>query len=441
MLIDWWIPLLVIFGGAMFLLLKGIPVAFAFVIVNMLGVLVLQGGGAAFNTFTASMYASVTSFTLLPIPLFILMGEILWHSKVAFRAIDALDQLLGRLPGRLSILTVASGTVFSSLSGSTMANTALLGTMLLPDMQRRGYKAPMSIGPIIASGGLAMIVPPSSLAVILAAIGKLSVGRLLVAALIPGLIMALLYVAYIVIRCRLQPQLTPSYDVERVPLRERLKGVALYLLPLGVIVFLVTGVIVIGVATPTEAAAMGCMGSFVVALAYGGLTRDVVIKSVTGTVRITVMMFAILIGAIGFSQIMAFSGATRGLLQAVGGLDIHPLLLIVCMQLIVLMLGTFMEQVSIMLITLPLYIPIVKLLGYDPIWFGVLMLINLEMALTTPPFGMLLFVMKGVAPPETKLKAIYLAGLPFLICDLIALVVVLLVPETTSWLQELFYRR
>ena len=441
MLIDWWIPLLVIFGGAMFLLLKGIPVAFAFVIVNMLGVLILQGGGAAFNTFTASMYASVTSFTLLPIPLFILMGEILWHSKVAFRAIDALDQLLGRLPGRLSILTVASGTVFSSLSGSTMANTALLGTMLLPDMQRRGYKAPMSIGPIIASGGLAMIVPPSSLAVILAAIGKLSVGRLLVAALIPGLIMALLYVAYIVVRCRLQPQLTPPYEVQRVPLRQRLKGVALYLLPLGVIVFLVTGVIVIGVATPTEAAAMGCMGSFVVALAYGGLTRDVVVKSVTGTVRITVMMFAILIGAIGFSQIMAFSGATRGLLQAVGGLDIHPLLLIVCMQLIVLMLGTFMEQVSIMLITLPLYIPIVKLLGYDPIWFGVLMLINLEMALTTPPFGMLLFVMKGVAPPETKLKAIYLAGLPFLICDLIALVVVLLVPETTSWLQELFYRR
>ena len=441
MLIEWWIPLLIIFGGVMVLLAAGIPVAFAFIVVNMAGVLILQGGGAAFNTFTASMYASVTSFTLLPITLFILMGEILWHSNVAFRAIDVLDKLLGRLPGRLSILTVISGTVFSSLSGSTMANTALLGTMLLPDMKRRGYKTPMSIGPIIASGGLAMIVPPSSLAVILAAIGKLSIGRLLVAALIPGLIMAVLYIAYIVIRCRLQPELTPAYEVERVPLGERLKGVVFYLLPLGVIVFLVTGVIVIGVATPTEAAAMGCMGSFVVAAAYGGLSREVVIRAVTGTVRISVMMFAILIGAIGFSQIMAFSGATRGLLQAVGGLDVHPLLLILLMQLVVLVLGTFMEQVSIMLITLPLYIPIVKLLGYDPIWFGVLMLINLEMALTTPPFGMLLFVMKGVAPVGTKIKAIYLAGLPFLICDLIALIVVLLVPETTSWLQDYFYRR
>ena len=439
-MIEWWIPLLVIFGGAMFLLLKGIPVAFAFVIVNMLGVLILQGGGAAFNTFTASMYASVTSFTLLPITLFILMGEILWHSNVAFRAVDVLDKLMGRLPGRLSILTVASGTMFSSLSGSTMANTALLGTMLLPDMQRRGYKEPMSIGPIIASGGLAMIVPPSSLAVILAAIGKLSIGRLLIAALIPGLIMAALYIAYIVIRCKLQPELTPAYEVERTPWRERIVGIVKYLLPLGFIVFLVTGVIVIGMATPTEAAAMGCMGSFIVAFAYGGLTREVIVKSVTGTVKISVMMSAILIGAIGFSQIMAYSGATRGLLTAVGDLDIHPLLLIVCMQLVVLVLGTFMEQVAIMLITLPLYIPIVKLLGYDPIWFGVLMLINLEMALTTPPFGMLLFVMKGVAPPGTKIRAIYMAGLPFLVCDLIALAVVLLVPETTTLLQDLFFR-
>ena len=441
MLIDWWIPLTTILGAVMVLLAWGIPVAFAFVIINILGVLILQGGGAAFNTFTASMYASVTSFTLLPITLFILMGEILWHSGVAFRAIDVLDKLLGRLPGRLSILAVASGTVFSSLSGSTMANTALLGTMLLPDMERRGYKTPMSIGPIIASGGLAMIVPPSSLAVILAAIGKLSIGRLLVAALIPGLIMAVLYVVYIVVRCKLQPELTPAYEVQRVPILERLKGIVLYLMPLGLIVFLVTGVIVIGVATPTEAAAMGCMGSFIVAAAYGGLSRDVVIKALTGTVRISVMMFAILIGAIGFSQIMAYSGATRGLLQAVGNLDIHPLLLIICMQLIILVLGTFMEQVSIMLITLPLYIPIVKFLGYDPIWFGVLMLINLEMALTTPPFGMLLFVMKGVAPIGTKMKAIYLAGLPFLICDLIALIIVLLVPETTTWLQEIFYGR
>ena len=436
---EWWIILLIIFGGAMIVLATGMPVAFAFVLINIIGVVILQGGGRAFNTFTVSMYSSVASFTLLPIPLFILMGEILWHSKVAFRAIDVIDKLLGRLPGRLSILTVLSGTVFSSLSGSTMANTALLGTVLLPEMEKRGYKRPMSIGPIIASGGLAMIVPPSGLAVILAAIAKLSIGRILVGALIPGLIMAVLYLSYILIRCRLQPDLTPAYEVVPTPLWEKLRGIVLHLLPLSLIVFLVTGVIVIGIATPTEAAALGCLGSFILAAAHRALTWDIVVKSVSGTVHISVMMLAILMGAMGFSQVMAFSGASRGLLEAVGNLPVEPLLLIIFMQLIVLVLGTFMEQVSIMMITLPLYVPIVKLLGYDPIWFAVLMLLNLEMALTTPPFGMLLFVMKGVAPPDTRMRQIYLAGLPFLICDAIAMAIIIILPETVTWLQTVFY--
>ena len=438
---EWWLLLIVIFGGAMLLLAKGMPVAFAFVLINILGVLFLQGGGAAFNSLARNMFQSVHSFTLLPIPLFVLMGEILWHSGVALRAIDALDKLLGRLPGRLSILTVVSGTVFSSLSGSTVANTAVLGTVLLPDMERRGYRRPMSIGPILASGGLAMIVPPSGLAVILAAIGKLSIGRILIGALIPGLIMAALYLAYILIRCRMNPELTPAYEVDPVPLRERIRGLLVYLAPLGIIVFLVTGVIVVGVATPTEAAALGCFGSFLVAALYRSLSWEVVRKATMGTVHVSVITLAILVGAVGFSQILAFSGATRGLLSAVSELPLHPLVLVICMQLIVLMLGMFMEQVSIMMITLPLYIPVIKLLGLDPIWFGVLMLINLQMALTTPPFGILLFVMKGVAPPDTTMRQIYMAAIPFLICDLIALVVVLLVPETVSVLQDWAYAR
>ena len=438
-MIAWWIPLSVIFSGAMFLLALGMPVAFAFVLINMLGILILQGGGSAFNTFIVSMYSSVSSFTLLPIPLFILMGSILWRSKVAIQAIDVLDKMLGRLPGRLSILTVLSGTVFSSLSGSTMANTAMLGTMLLPEMERRGYRRPMSIGPILASGGLAMIVPPSALAVILAAIAQLSIGRILIGALVPGLIMAVLYLAYIIIRSMLQPELTPAYEVVRTPWRERMIHFAIYLLPLGFIVFLVTGVIVLGIATPTEAAALGCVGSFVMAALYRKLTWEVVVKSVEDTVGISVMMLVILVGAIGFSQILAFSGATRGLLAAVGALSVAPILLVISMQAIVLVLGMFMEQVSIMMITLPLYVPIIKSLGLDPIWFAVLMLINLQMALTTPPFGLLLFVMKGVAPAGTKMREIYLAGIPFLICDAIAMTVILIFPETVSWLQTMMY--
>ena len=438
---EWWLILIIIFTGAMILLAVGMPVAFAFIIINMLGVLVLQGGGRSFHTLTLSMFSSVSTFTLLPVPLFVLMGEVLWHSRVAFKAIDVLDKLLGRLPGRLSVLTILSGTVFSSLSGSTMANTAVLGTMLLPDMERRGYRRPMSIGPILASGGLAMMVPPSALAVILASIAKLSIGRILIAALVPGLIMAFLYMSYILVRCKLQPELTPTYEVQRVGLRERLEGVVLYLLPLGLIIFLVTGGIVLGVATPTEAAALGCLGSFILAAVYRSLSWEVIRKAVGGTVYISVMMMAILVGALGFSQLLAYSGASRGLLEAVIALPIAPILVIVAMQAIVLMLGTFMEQIAIMMITLPIYIPIVKSFGFDPIWFGVLMLINLQMALTTPPFGLLLFVMKGVAPPDTTMRQIYMAGIPFLACDLVALIIVLIYPDSISWLVDWVYAK
>jgi len=437
---EWWLLLLIIFGGAMGLLAIGMPVAFSFILVTILGVLFLQGGGAAFNTMIVSMFATSASFTLLPIPLFILMGEILWQSRVAFVSINALDKLLGRLPGRLSILTVVSGSIFSALSGSTMANTALLSTVLLPEMDKRGYHRSLSIGPIMASGSLAMIIPPSALAVILATIGQLSIGRLLIAAIVPGILLAITFFVYVYFRCRNRPDLAPPYEVARVPLREKLEAIA-SLLPLGVIVFLVTGVIVVGVATPTEAAALGCLGSFVLAYFYGGLTWGVIKKAVGATSHISIMVFMILIGATGFSQILAFSGGSRGVVEAVSGLDVSPLFLVLCMQLIVLVLGCFMEQVAIMMITLPLFIPIVKSLGFDPIWFGVMMLINLEMALMTPPFGMLLFVMKGVAPAGTRMQEIIRAGYPFLACQGLVLGAVLLFPDIAMTLVDMAFKK
>lgn len=436
---EWWMALLVIFSGAMGLLAIGMPVAFAFLLVNMVGVFYFQGGGAAFNTFTVSMHSSVGNIALLPIPMFILMGEMLWRSGVAFNALTVLDQLLGRLPGRLSVLTVLTGTLFSSLSGSTMANTALLGTMMLPEMDKRGYRRPMSIGPIIGSGGLAMIIPPSALAVILAAIAKLSIAQLLIGAVVPGLIMAVLYIGYIIIRCKLQPELTPAYEVERVPWRVRLVGAVVHLLPLGIIIFLVTGVIVVGIATPTEGAALGCLGAVAMAAAYRRLTFKVLFDALEGTVRISVLMLVILVGAVGFSQILAYTGATRGLLDAVLGMNADPMVLLLLMLLIVLVLGCFMEQVAIMMITLPIFIPLVKSLGLDPIWFGVLMLISLQMALTTPPFGMLLFVMKSVAPADVRMRDIYMAGMPFLACDTLALGLVILFPGLVTWLLTLMF--
>jgi len=429
---DWWVPLTAIIGSVLAVMAAGVPVAFAFLFVTALAVLVIQGGGSTFEQLVLGIYSSVSSFSLVPIPLFIFMGVVLWHTQLGQRAVDALEKWMGRVPGRLSLLTVASGTVFSSLSGSTMANTAMLGSLLLPDLRRRGYSKMLTIGPIMASGGLAMMIPPSALAVILASIGKVSVAKVLIAAILPGIIMALCYTIYIVTRALLRPQEAPSYEVARASLRDRLQALVKDLLPLGLIVFSVTGLIVLGVATPTEAAALGALSSLILAAAHGRLTFELLRVALFDSLKITVMTFAIMGAATGFSQILAFSGATRGLLAAVLALDTHPIVLVLGMQLIVLVLGCFMEQIAIMLITLPIFIPVVKGLGLDPIWFAILMLINLETALMTPPFGLLLFVMKGASPPDISFGDIYRAATPFIVINLLVIAIVTLFPQIVT---------
>ncbi len=438
---EWWLALSIIIGGLLFVMALGVPVAFSFLLITAVGAQLLQGGDRAFDQMVLNLYSSVASFTLAPVPMFVLMGEVLWHSKMGGKAIDALDKLLGRLPGRLSVLTIGSGAIFSSLSGSTMANTAILGTFMLPELERRGYHRSLSIGPIMAGGGLAMMIPPSALAVILAAIGQLSIAKILIAALIPGILMALLYLLYIVIRSLYRPQDAPSYEVAQISWREKIVGVAIHLLPLGVLIFLVTGLIVLGIATPTESGAVGALGSFALAAAHRKLNWRLIRDSVVGSLRITVLMFAIVATAVGFSQLLAYSGATRQILAIVTSADMGPILLIICMQLIVLALGCFMEQISIMLITMPIFIPIVSFLGMDPIWFGVLMLINLETALMTPPFGLLLFVLKGVAPPGVSMREIYASAFPYILCNIAVMAMLIIWPEITSVVHQIVSTR
>lgn len=432
---EWWLTLVVIFASLIALLGAGLPVAFAFLLINIAGAALLQGGGGAYHQLVHSIYASVTSFSLLPIPLFVLMGEILWHSNIASRALGALDKLLGRVPGRLSLLTVISGTVFSALSGSTIANTAMLGSMLLPDLKRRGYANDLSMGVIMASGALAMLIPPSALAVIFAAIARISIGKVLIALIVPGLILAALYAVYVVWRATRDPASAPSYEFTGATLREQLVGLALYVAPLSIIVFLVVGIMFLGVATPTEAAAFGCIGSIGLAAAYGGLPWKRFADSIRGTLQISVMMLTIIACAIGFSQLLAYSGASRGLLEYVMSFDVSPLMLLILMQLVLLVLGCFMEQIAIMLITLPIFMPIIKATGIDPIWFAVICLLNLEIALMTPPFGLLLFVMKG-AVPGARMEEIYRSALPFIVIDLLVIGLLLVFPGIATGLSR-----
>jgi tripartite ATP-independent transporter DctM subunit len=433
----WYETLALIMGGVLALLALGIPVAFALIGVTLIGILFFQGWGGPMLQYVTSVKSSLTTFTLLPVPLFVLMGEILWHSKIAEKALGALDRLMGRLPGRLSLLTVASGTLFSTLSGSTLANTALLGRMLVPEMTRRGYGGVMSMGPIMGSGALAMLIPPSALAVIFASVAQISIGRLLLALVLPGIMMAVCYVVFILLVARLRPDLAPAYEVDSSTTMEKLRGILFHVLPLSTVVFLVIGVIYMGVATPTEAAALGCVGSFILAGFYGGLSVEALRKSLSGTARITVMMLTILAAAIGFSQLLAFTGASRGLLQFVVGEIGSPTMFIIVTMLLLLVLGCFLEQIAIMLVTLPILMPIVHTLQIDPIWFSVMMLINLEIALMTPPFGLLLFVMRGVTPTSIPLSEIYWAAIPFVVINMAVILTILLVPEIALFLPQL----
>ena len=434
---EWWLILFIIFGALLVLMATGLPVAFCFLLINLVGAVVIWGGMPGLHNLITSMFRSVTIFSLLPLVLFILMGEVLAQSGMALRMIASLDRWLGRMRARLSLLAVAGGVLVGALSGSTPGAAAILGEALAPDMERRGYKKPMVIGPIIGSAGLAIIIPPSGMCVFLATLSNISVGKLLIAGIIPGLVMALLYAGYIVIRCRIDPSLAPSDSPANIlSFAERLLDFARNVLPMGIIIFAVTGLILIGFATPSEAAACGVATSFLLASFYRGVNWDMIKRTMSGTLSISVMMFMIFLGATAFSQILAFTGATGSLVRFATSIAVPPVFIIIIMQIVVIFLGMFIEQSSIMMITLPIFMPIVDSLGFNSVWFGMLMLINLGIGNRTPPFGFLLFVLKGVLSEETRMVDIYKAAMPYIVCDLLVMALIFIFPSLAIWLPE-----
>lgn len=429
---EWWLVYVIIFGTLIGIMLSGLPVAFSFMLANLIFGLILWGQ-AGLQQLILSMFESVSIFTLLPIPLFILMGEVMFHSGLATNLLDAIDKWMGRLPGRLGLLSVAAGTLLAALTGASMGSIAMLGTTLVPEMRKRGYSKLMTLGPIMGSGGLAVMIPPSSLAVLLGSLGEISISKLLIAIIPGGLIMAALYALYIIVRCWLQPSLAPSYDVRTSTLSEKVGSFARYVLPMAVVMFLVIGVMMLGIGTPTEAAATGTLGTYFLALCYGRLNWVLIKKSLRGAFRITVLIFMIITGATAFSQILSYTGASAGFVKAALDVSLPPMLLMIIMQLVLIFLGMFLNQVAIMLITLPIFMPVVKAVGFNPVWFGVLFLINMEVGLLSPPFGLSLFVMKGVAPSDVTMTDIIRAALPFIYLDIIALALIVIFPGLVLW--------
>lgn len=477
---EWYFALILLLGTVSVLMFMGLPVALAFFAANVVGTWIFISGDIGLVLMPMEFHNAI-KFTLVPIGLFLLMGEILLQTGVAFKAIGAIDKMIAKIPGRLSIVSVVGGTVFSSLSGSTIANTAILGSVLLPDMMKRGYKPSIAMGPIMAVGGIAMLIPPSALAVLLASLAEQSVAKLLIAGIIPGVLMALLFFAYVIIRCMLDPSLAPAYEPDDdsidapVTLElnwrgekqwsgiydgnlkrfiNRLLPFFLYILPLGSIFVVVVGSIFFKLAAPTEAAALGCLASLAACYLFRIFKRTIVISGVDGadfdfssiwkalieTAKINTMILFIIAGSLVFSQALANSGATNGLLQQVIAMDFSPLGIVIVMMCVLLFLGAFMDQVSMLLLTLPFFLlgstSLQAVFNIDVTWLMVLMLITMEISLLTPPFGLLLYVMKGVAPFKVTLGQIILSALPFILIELGVLALLIIFPEVATWLPS-----
>lgn len=431
---EWQAAALLMLGGVTALILIGPPVAFCFLAINLVGAWIFLGGEFGLQQLVRNGVAALTNFSLTPIPFFVLMGEVLFRSGVAMRAIDAVNRAIAAVPGRLAVVAVVAGTIFSAISGSTIATTAMLGALLLPQMLARGYDRKMAMGPIMAIGGVDMLIPPSALAVLLGSLAGISISGLLIGGVVPGLLLAALFVGWIVLRASLNPALAPPEA--DAPDRPTLLPLIVHVLPLVAIFAAVVGTMVGGIATPTEAGAVGAFATLVVAALYRGLSPRALVQALAGTVAVSGAILFILLGAITFSQVLTFSGAGNGIVEVLRAWDLAPWQMVLLMMAVLIVLGCFLDQVSIMMMTIPFFVPVAQALGLDMIWFGVLFLICMQIGLLTPPFGLLLFVMKSAAPPDVTMREVYGAAAPYVGFSLLVLMLVFLFPPIATGLNQ-----
>ncbi|MBL1242006.1 MAG: TRAP transporter large permease [OCS116 cluster bacterium] len=433
---PWYLAFILMIGMVLSLMVARIPVAFAFLLANIIGVYIFMGGHFGMLQLTANASESLMNYSLLPIPLFLLMGELFFHTGVAERVFMVVDKLLGGSRGRLSYVAIGGGTIFSALSGSSLGNVAMMGSTMYPEMKKNGYSDVLSIGPIIATGGLAAIIPPSGLAVVLGSLAGLDVGYLLLAGLTPGLMLAATYALLVFGITRVKPDTAPIVEVTKIAFGEKMKLVAINLLPMVFIIFMVVGLIILGIATPTEAAAFGVVSVMIVAAGFRQLTMSSIWKALTNAMRISGMIFLIILASTTFSQILSISGATRGLVDWVVNIDASIALVLLAMGLVLLVLGAFLEPVGIMMLTIPVFFPLATSFGVDPLWMGVFILMWIELGLATPPFGLALYVMLA-ATKDKSIIDVSIAVAPYLLCTVLLIVLISIFPEIVLFLPSL----
>ena len=418
----------------------GVPIYLAFLLLNLAGVWFFfgsSGNGLLVN----GVVDSLTSLNMTTIPLFVLMGEILFRSGAVEVLFDSVDQLIGRIRGRLYVFTIVLSTLFGALCGSAVAVVAMLGRSVLPIMHKRGYDIKLSAAVIQGGASLAPIIPPSIIAVLIGSIANVSISSLLIAGILPGLLLAAMSIGYVYWALWRDPSRAPVDEPEppgtgsRQPWR---KGWAfLRLLPFTLIIFSVMGLMLLGVATPSESAATGVLGSLLTAACYRKLSWRMLKDAIVGSVRISTMILAVVATSILFGQLLAFTGATTDLINWTTHLSLHPMLMFWLLMIVPFVLCMFIDQLAFMLVAIPLYAPLVQTLGFDPIWFWTMFSINMTLASLTPPFGYTMFALRAAAPDIITLQQVFAASWPITWVFVLGMVVMTVVPQIITVLPML----
>lgn len=424
--------LIFMFTSLVLFMLSGAGLAFVLGAIAFLSTMLLWGPSALIVAIL-NTFETMTSEALMAIPLYILMASILQKSGIIEALYEAMETWFAGVNGGLAVGTIVICTILAAMTGVVGAAVAAMGILALPSMLARGYHPPLALGTICAGGTLGILIPPSVVTIVYAITAQISIGQMFAAGIVPGIILASSYAGYVVIRTWISPELAPKPEnLEAVPLGRKLAKLKALILP-AFVVFGVLGSIYTGIATPTEAAAVGVIGAAVSAIVTRNLTRGMLSDAALETLRVTAMILWITIGARAFISVFVATGGADSLLNLVQTLEASRWVVLGVMVLILIFLGLFLDEIGIILLCVPVFVPIIHLLEFDPLWFGVIFMITAQMAYITPPFGYTLFYLKGVLPEGIGIGQVYRGVIPFFLIQVAALILFALFPDIVTW--------
>jgi C4-dicarboxylate transporter, DctM subunit len=419
--------------AVMFLLFAmGLEISISMGVVGVLGLLYLKGFTVGLGVVGSIAWSNATSFSFIAVPLFVFMSGILLHSGIGKGLFTAVARWVGFLPGGLAVASIFSCAIFAAVSGSSVATAATIGMIAIPEMERRGYARPLIIGSLAAGGTLGILIPPSIPMIIYGVMTETSVGHLYMAGIIPGVVLALMFAAYVIVYAMIWPRSAPRVAEDRGSLRDKLAAFG-EVAPVAILIFVVLGSMYLGIVTPTEAAALGSVVSLVLARGYGNLTWPTLNQAFQETVRTTSMVMLIIIFAAIFSHVIALIGAPKALLANVLALGLPRWALFTAVFSFLLVIAYALEELSVMIILLPILFPLITGLGFDPVWFGVIMVVWLEIGFITPPVGLNLFVIQGLMP-GTGAREVTVGTTPYVVLMIVLVAILFLFPDLALWL-------